>query len=313
MEKLIITAALTGGEFVSKLQTDYVPCTTDEIVEEVVKCRKAGASIVHLHAKDPETGRPHPRPNSMFPEYIKRIRKSEASDIIINVTTGGGRPLPKELAELMGIEQPVTMEEYERTIDKVMEERATFGQEMSSLNMGSINIWEDMGIPIVRNYVFSNPIPRIELWAEYMYKNNVKPELEVYDTGMINTAKTLVKEGKLREPLHVQFVLFGGMSCMSPTPKTLIYCAENIPETWTWSICAPGRHEMEMAALAIILGGHVRVGMEDNIYLEKGVLAKSNAELVAKVVRIAKEFGREIATPNEARQILGLKTRARST
>jgi len=309
MEKLIITAALTGGDYVSKLQTDYVPCTVDEIVEEVVKCRKAGASIVHLHTKDPKTGMPHSDPNSVFPEYIRRVRESEASDIIINVTTGGGRPIPKELAEVMGIEQKITLEEYERTLDKVMEERATFGQEMSSLNMGSINVWVDMGIPLLRSMVFSNPISTIEKWAGYMYNNNVKPELEVYDTGMINTAKTLVKERKLKEPLHIQFVLFGGFSCMSPTPKTLIYCAENIPENWTWSVCAPGRFEMEMGALAIMIGGHVRVGMEDNIYLEKGVLAKSNAELVAKVVRIAKELGREIATPNEARQILGLKAR----
>ncbi|MDH5391273.1 MAG: 3-keto-5-aminohexanoate cleavage protein [Candidatus Bathyarchaeota archaeon] len=309
MEKLILTAALTGGEFVSKLQTDYVPCTVDEIVEEVRRCRKEGASIVHLHAKDPETGRPHPRPNSMLPEYIKRIRESEASDIIINVTTGGGRPLPKELAELMGVEQPVTKEEYERTVDKVMEKRMTFGQEMSSLNMGSINIWEDMGIPLVRNFIFSNPIPRIQLWAEYMYKNNVKPELEVYDTGQINTTKTLVKEGELREPLHIQFVMFGGMSCMSPTPQTMVYCVQSIPETWTWSVCAPGRYEMQMGALAIMMGGHVRVGMEDNIYLEKGVLAKSNAELVAKISRIAKELGRRIATPSETREILGLKQR----
>ena len=96
---------------------------------------------------------------------------------------------------------------------------------------------------------------------------------------------------------------------MSPTPKTLIYCAESIPENWTWSVCAPGRTEMEMGALAIMMGGHVRIGMEDNIYLEKGMLAKSNAELVAKVARIAKELGREIATPDEARQILGLKAR----
>jgi 3-keto-5-aminohexanoate cleavage enzyme len=309
MEKLIITAALTGGDFISKLQTDYVPCTVQEIVQEVVECRKAGASIVHLHAKEPKTGVPHTEPNSVFPEYIRRIRESEASETIINITTGGGRPLPKEIAEVLGLEQKVTPEEYESTLDKVMEERATFGQDMSSLNMGSINIWVDMGIPQLRSFVFRNPISTIEKWAGYMYKNNVKPELEVYDTGMINTAKTLVIEGKMKEPLHIQFVLFGGLSCMSPTPKTLIYCAESIPENWTWSVCAPGRYEMEMGTLAIMMGGHVRVGMEDNIFLERGVLAKSNAELVAKVVRIAKELGREIASPDEARRLLGLKER----
>jgi len=309
MEKLIITAAVTGGEFVSRLLTPYVPCTVDEIVEEVCRCRKAGASVVHLHAKEPEMGRPHPDPNSVFPEYIRRIRESEASDIIINITTGGGRPLPPALAELMGVQQKYTPEEYERKLDQWMEERMKLGQEMSSLNMGSINIWEDMGLEPLRDMIFSNPLSRIERWARYMYENNVKPELEIYDTGMINTAKTLVGEGKLKEPLHLQFVMFGGMSCMSPTPETLLYCVRTIPENWTWSVCAPGRHEMEMGALAIILGGHVRVGMEDNLYLERGVLAKSNAELVAKIARIARELGREIANPDEARKILGLKPR----
>jgi len=193
MEKLVISVGPTGGEYVSKLQTEYVPCTVDEIVEEVAKCRKAGASIVHLHAKDPKTGMPHPDPNSVFPEYIRRIRESEASDIIINITTGGGRPLPKEIAEAMGIEHKITLEEYEKTLDKVIEERTTFGQEMSSLNMGSINVWVDMGIPELRSLVFRNPVSTIEKWAGYMYKNKVKPELEIYDTGMINTAKTLVK------------------------------------------------------------------------------------------------------------------------
>ena len=192
-----------------------------------------------------------------------------------------------------------------------MEERATFGQEMSSLNMGSINIWEDMGIQALRSQIFANPVSRIELWASYMYKNGVKPELEIYDTGHINTAKALAREGKLKEPLHVQFVMFGGLSCMSPTPETLLYCVNNLPAGWTWSVCAPGKFEMQMGALAIIMGGHVRVGMEDNIYVEKGVLAKSNAELVTKIVRIATELGREIATPDEARQILGLKPRKR--
>jgi 3-keto-5-aminohexanoate cleavage enzyme len=309
MDKLIITAAITGGDFISKMITPYVPSTIDEIVEEVVKCRKAGASIVHLHAKEPRTGFPHPDPNSVLPEYVKRIRESEASDIIINITTGGGRPLPKELQEMLGIKQKYSMDEYEATLDKVMEERMKFGQEISSLNMGSINIWEDMGISLLRSQIFSNPISRIEKWAGYMYENGVKPELEIYDTGMINAAKALVREGKLKEPLFVQFVMFDGLSCMSPTPETLLYCVHSIPETWTWSVCAPGKYEMRMAAMAIIMGGHVRVGMEDNIYVEKGVLAKSNAELVEKVVRIAKELGRDVATPDEAREILGLKKR----
>jgi 3-keto-5-aminohexanoate cleavage enzyme len=309
MEKLIITGAITGGEYVSKLQTEFVPCTTEEMVQEAVACRKAGASIVHLHGKDPKTGMPHSDPNSVLPDYINGIRESEASDLIINITTGGGRPLPKEIADMLGIEQSVSPAEYEEKVDSVMEERARFGQEMSSLNMGSINIWEDNQIAQLRGLVFANPLATIEKWAGFMYENNVKPELELYDTGMINAAKVLVREGKLKEPLHIQFVMFGGLSCMSPTPETMIYCARNIPESWTWSVCAPGRYEMEMGALAIIMGGHVRVGMEDNIYLEKGVLAKSNAELVDKIAGIARALGREIASPEETRRILGLTSK----
>lgn len=287
-EKLIITAALSGGEFISRAQTPYVPGSVDEIIEECVKCRKAGASVVHLHAKEAETGGAAQDPNPVLKEYVKRIRESEASDLVINITTGGGRVDPEKM-------------------DEIMKERVTFKQDLSSLNMGSLNLWEDMGLPVLRNVIFGNPVNTIAKWAGFMYENNVKPELEIYDTGQINTAKRLVAEGSLKEPLHIQFVMFGGLSCMSPDLKTLIYCVDQIPSNWTWSVCAPGRFEMEMATGAVLLGGHVRVGMEDNIYLEKGVLAKSNAELVAKVVRIAKELQRPVATPDEARKILSLK------
>lgn len=290
MDKLIITAALTGGEFVSKMVTKYVPSTTEEIVDEVVKCKKAGASIVHLHAKDPDTGLPASSPNAILKEYVEHIKDSEASDIIINLTTGGGRVAKAELVE------------------ELMKERMTFRHEMASLNMGSVNLWTapkgKEGIE--KEAVFSNTIGTIERWAGYMYDNRIKPELEVYDTGQIQTALRLLEQGKLTPPLHFQLVMFDGNSCMTPEPETMIYCVNRLPEDSTWSVCAPGRFEMAMGALAIIMGGHVRVGMEDNIYLEHGVLAKSNAELVAKIARISKELGREIATPDEARKILGL-------
>lgn len=282
MEKLIITAAVTGGDVVSKRLTPHVPCTIDEIVEEVYKSWEAGASIVHLHAKDPKTGSPASDPNPVLREYIRGIRAR--CDIIINVTTGGGRRVPEE------------------KLDEVIRERCGFGQEMSSLNMGTINFW----VPPYMGY-FSNTVQRIERWAGFMQEKGVKPELEVYDTGMINTALSLAQKGSLKEPLHFQFVMIGGTG-ISPTPKGLLYCVESIPENYTWSVCALGRYEMAMAAMAIVLGGHVRVGMEDNIYLSRGILAKSNAELVSKAVRIAKELGREIATPDEAREILNLAT-----
>lgn len=291
MDKLIITAALSGGEFVSKMTTPYVPCTTEEIVDEVVKCRKAGASIVHLHAKDPDTGLPASDPNPILKEYVEKIKESEASDIIINITTGGGR-----------FAEPEVIEEW-------MKERVTFGQEMDSLNMGSVNLWATpKGMEgIEQEFVFSNTLGTIERWSGYMYDNGVKPELEVYDTGQIQTALRFLEQGKLKSPLHFQLVMFGGNSCMTPEPETMVYCVRRLPANSTWSVCAPGRFEMEMGALAVTMGGHVRVGMEDNIYLERGVLAKSNAELVSKIARISKELGREIATPDEARKILNIK------
>lgn len=281
MSKLIITAAVTGGEPVSREMTPYVPCSPEEIVEETVRCWEAGASIVHLHAKEPGTGKPAPDPNPLLRQYIGMIR--DRCDIIINVTTGGGRRATAE------------------KLDEMIRERCWLGQEMSSMNMGSINSW-------VRPHsgTFMNQIPTIERWAGYMREAGVKPELEIYDTGMINAAKMLAERGVFELPLHVQFVMIG-YTGISPTPKALLYCLDQIPDGWTWSVCALGRHELPMGAVAMTLGGHVRVGFEDNIYLRRGELAKSNAQLVERIVTIAGALNMEVATPKEARRILSLK------
>jgi 3-keto-5-aminohexanoate cleavage enzyme len=228
------------------------------------------------------TGKPAPDPNPLLKKYIDMIR--DRCDVIINVTTGGGRRAAEDNLNLM------------------IRERCHLGQEMSSMNMGTINRWTRP-----HNGFFSNTVPRIERWASYMKEACVKPELEIYDTGMINTAKMLVEKGVFVEPLHVQFVMIGKTG-FSPTPKTLIFCLDQIPEDWTWSVCALGRHELPMAAVAMTLGGHVRVGFEDNIYLERGILAESNAQLVERIVTIAGALNIEIAKPTEARKILGLKT-----
>ena len=280
MSKLIITAAVTGGEPVSREMTPYVPCSPEEIVKETVKCWEVGASIVHLHAKEAKTGKPAPDPNPLLKQYIEMIR--DRCDIIINVTTGGGRRATAE------------------KLDEMIRERCGLGQEMSSMNMGSINSW-------VRPYrrTFMNQIPTIERWAGYMRDSGVKPELEIYDTGMINTAKILAEKGVFEEPLHVQFVMIGATG-ISPTPKALLYCLDQILDRWTWSVCALGRHELPMGAVAMTLGGHVRVGFEDNIYIKRGEMAVSNAQLVERVVTIAEALNIEVATPDEARQILGL-------
>ena len=283
MEPLIITAAITGGEYVSKADTPYVPCTVDEIVEETVRCVEAGASIVHLHAKDPETGKPWSGdPNPILREYVRRIR--EEVDVVINLTTGGGRVgVPPE------------------RWDELVRERCRLGAEMMSLNMGTMNRW----MPHPTGEIFLNTLSMIERWCRYMVEAGLKPEHEIYDTGMINVCKMLAERGIVPEPLHVQFVMVGRTGFL-PSPKTLLYCLDLLPENWTWSVCALGRHEIPMATIAITLGGHVRVGFEDNIYLRRGVLAKSNAELVEKVVHIARELDRPIATPEETRELLGL-------
>lgn len=280
MVKLIITAAVTGGEPVSRELTPHVPCSPEEITEETVRCWEAGASIVHLHAKEPGTGKPAPDPNPLLKQYIEMIR--DQCDIIINVTTGGGRRATA------------------KKLDSMIQERCYLGQEISSMNMGSVNSW-------MKPYAgtFMNQIPTIERWAEYMKQAGVKPELEIYDTGMINTAKMLAEKGVFEEPVHIQFVMIGNTG-FSPTPKALIYCLDQIPETWTWSVCAIGRHELPIGAVAMTLEGHVRVGFEDNIYLKKGVLAESNVQLVEKIVSIADALNIEVASPTEARKILGL-------
>jgi 3-keto-5-aminohexanoate cleavage enzyme len=278
--KLIITGAITGGEPMSREMTPYVPTTVEEMIEEAVKCWEAGASIVHLHAKEPHTGKPHPDPNPVLRDYVEGIQRK--TDLICNVTTGGGRRASAE------------------ALDKMIEERCTFGHEIMSMNCGTVNLW----IPPYEG-VFMNDIPRIKKWAGYMKDHGVKPELEVYDTGMINTAKMLAEEGVFDTPIHIQFVMIGKTG-FSATPKTLLYCVEELPSDWTWSVCALGRTELPMGAMAMTIGGHVRVGFEDNIYLSRGELLKSNAQLVKRVVTIAEALNIEIAKPAEARKILGI-------
>jgi 3-keto-5-aminohexanoate cleavage enzyme len=236
MPKLIITAAITGGEPVNREMTPYVPTTLEEITEEAVKCWKAGASIIHLHAKEPHTGKPHPDPNPVLKSYVVSI--SEKTDLILNVTTGGGRRASDE------------------ELDSMIEERCGLGQEMMSMNVGSINLWT----PPYEG-IFVNDIPRITRWAGYMKDHGIKPELEIYDTGMINTARLLTEQGVFSAPVHIQFVMIGKTG-FSPTPKALLYSLDQVPETWTWSVCALGKAELPMGALAMTLGGHVRVGMD---------------------------------------------------
>ena len=168
--------------------------------------------------------------------------------------------------------------------------------EMATLDCGTCNFGGDE--------VFVNTENTIKNFGKILIERGVKPEIEVFDKGMVDYAIRFQKQGFIQKPMHFDFVL--GVQ-MAASARDLVFMVESIPEGSTWTVAGVGRHQFQMAALAIVMGGHVRVGFEDNVYIDKGVLAKSNGELVERVVRLAKELGREIATPDEARQILSLK------
>jgi len=272
MEKLIITAAICGAE-VTKEHNPSVPYTVSEIGEEAEKAYKAGASIIHLHVRN-DDGTPTQDINR-FRECIEEIKR-RCPDAIIQPSTGGAVGMSNE--ERL---QPVNLK-----------------PEMATLDCGTCNFGGDD--------IFVNTENTIKEFGEKMIGLDIKPEIEVFDKGMIDMALRLHKKGFIKAPMHFNFVM-GVNGGISASPRDLVFMKESIPQGSTFTVAGIGKSEFEMAAMSIIMGGHVRVGFEDNVYISKGVLAKSNAELVEKVVRIAKEFGREIATPAEARKILGLK------
>lgn len=269
MNKLIITAALTGAEVTRKNQPN-LPLTPDEIAEAAYQCYLAGASIVHIHARDKEGN-----PTQSYDVYKEIKEKIESKcNIIFQPSTGGAVwHGPDERL------QPVELK-----------------PEMATLSAGTCNFGSD---------VFMNSQEYIEKFAIRMKELGVKPEIEVFERGMIENAKGLVKKGLVDTPLHFDFVLGVPGACPA-TAEDLMYMIRSIPEGSTWTVAGIGRHELPLATMGILLGGHVRVGFEDNVYYERGQLAESNAQLVERIVRIAKELGREIATPDEAREILNI-------
>ncbi len=274
MEKLIVTAAITGSRITRK-ETPYIPITTREIIDSAVEAYDAGASVVHIHVRDPKTGL-GTQDFHLFKEVVEGIRKK--SDVLICLTTSGipGRNLSYE-------ERMVSLE---------------LMPDMASFDAGSLNM--------ERAGVFINPPDFLTLLANRMVVKGVKPELEIFDFGMIGNCLRLAEKGLLKKPLHFQFVL-GVQGGAPATANVLLHMVDSIPMDATWSAIGIGANHLPIAMMAMILGGHVRVGLEDNIYYSKGALAKTNAELVARIVRIANEYGRHIATPDEARKILNLK------
>jgi 3-keto-5-aminohexanoate cleavage enzyme len=273
MGKVIITAAITGSR-ISRDVAPNIPITPDEIAQSCIECWNAGAAIVHIHVRDPKTGL-GTQDLDLFRQVVEPLR--EKTDLLLCLTTSGipGRNLPIE----------------ERLIPLELE------PELASFDAGSINLG---------GTVFINTPEFLEAAAKKMKEKGVKPELEIFDVGMIVTCLRMRDEGHLEEPLHFQFVL--GTPWGSPaTPKSFLHLYEHIPEGSTWSIIGIGKGHLPMSMMGLIMDGHIRVGMEDNVYYQRGEIAKNNAQFVERIVRIAREYGREVATPAEAREILSLR------
>jgi 3-keto-5-aminohexanoate cleavage enzyme len=270
MEKLIITAAICGAE-VTKEHNPNVPYTVEEIGREAESAYKAGASIIHLHVRE-DDGTPT-QSKERFKACMDEVRR-RCPDVIIQPSTGGA----------------VGMTDEERL------QPTELFPEMATLDCGTLNFGGDE--------IFVNTENTIKNFGKIMIDRDIKPEIEVFDKGMIDYAIKFQKQGFIKTPMHFDFVL--GVQ-MTATARDLAFMVDSIPQGSTWTAAGIGRNQFPMAAMAIAMGGNVRVGFEDNTYISKGVLAKSNGEMVEKVVRIANELGREIATPAEAREILGLK------
>ncbi|MDP4104800.1 MAG: 3-keto-5-aminohexanoate cleavage protein [Bacillota bacterium] len=269
MEKLIITVAPTGAQ-TTREHTPYVPLTPKEIADSVYEAWQVGASIAHIHVRD-ENGN-----NTLnldtYKDVVNRIQ--DKCDIIINLTTAGG----------------VAMNDEDRLrVCELSPEMATF--DAGSMNFGS--------------GVFLNSPKFLERLAIKLKEHQIKPEIEVFDVGMIENTMRIIKRGLIDPPFHFQFVL-GVQGGMPATPKNLLFMAENIPAGSTWSAIGASKDQLAINTMSILLGGHVRVGMEDSVYYRKGELAKMNAQFVERIVDLSGTLGREIATPNEARKILGL-------
>lgn len=269
--KVIITVATTGG-FTTRENNPNVPLTPVEIADEVYKCYQAGAAIAHIHVRD-EAGNAT-MDFEKFKETVTLIRAK--CDIVINITTSGG----------IGFNDDERMKPFVELLP-----------EIASYDCGTMN-WQ-------HSTVFENTPAFLERAGKKMQEVNVKPEIEIFDPGMLYTALYYVKKGILKEPLHFQFVL-GAPGGIAATVENLVYLKSILPENATWSAFGIGKESTPILMATLALGGNVRVGMEDNSYLFRGQLAESNVQFVERAKTLIAELGKEIATPDEARQLLGL-------
>jgi 3-keto-5-aminohexanoate cleavage enzyme len=278
--KVIITVAPTGS-VTTKAETPYLPITPEEVIEETVRSYNAGASVVHLHARDPDTGQPTSSVE-IFRMYLDGIR--QRCPIITQITTGGG-------AATLGL----GYDERFRPVEELRPDSA-------SLNAGSMNFGRKL---------FPNPPEVMERYAKRMVELGVMPEFEIYDLSMIQNVDVWIRRPGIVPPPYQNSFVMGVLGGIPPTFKNLLALVESLPQGDTWQVIGIGRHQFTLGVAGILLGGNIRVGFEDNIYLAKGVLARSNAELVEKAVRIIRELGFEVASVEEARGILPLRPRER--
>ena len=297
--KAIFTAAITGGIHTPTM-TPYLPITPKQIADEAVRSWEAGAAVAHIHVRNPETGQP-----SASLELFREvgIEVKARCNIILCFTTGGA--------------QGMTVEERVAVVPALK-------PELASCNFGSMNFayhtivpkydtfkfpWEAKHLSMSEEHLFSNTFRTLQGYLAHFRESGTKPELEVYDVGMINNVVHMIAEGHLQKPVYLQFVMgiLGGIPATIENLVFLLQTARTTIGDFVWSAAAAGRHQLKICATALLLGGSARVGLEDSMYVEKGRMAKSNAEQVEKMIRIAKEFDIEPATPDEVRQMLGLK------
>ncbi len=300
MDKFIITAALTGAIHTPTM-SPYLPITPDELAEEARRASEAGAAVVHVHARDPETGRPS-ADSEIFGEILSKIK--DKSEAVICTTTGGG---------------------FGMTVEQRVKVVNTYSPELASLNAGSLNFalfpvldkikdfkhdWEPQYLAMSEDFIFPNTFKTLREFGEFFAEQDTKPEFEIYDAGMLNNLAFMMSRGNIKKPVYLQFVL-GILGGMDATLNNLVFLHNSardiLGDDFVWSVCAAGKNQFKMCNAALLMGGFTRVGLEDNLYLEKGVMAKSSGEQVEKIARIAREHGLEPATPDDARQILGLK------
>jgi uncharacterized protein (DUF849 family) len=299
--KVIITCAVTGSIHTPSM-TPYLPITPNEIAEGAIGAWEAGASILHLHARNPEDGRPSPDPE-LFKQFLPRIKQT--TDAVVNITTGGGHGM---------------------SLDERIAAAMATKPEMASLNMGSMNFglhqaldkprdwkyaWEPAYLEMTRDFIFRNTFKDIEYVLQTLGEGcGTKFEFECYDIGHLYNLAHFLDRGLVKPPLFVQSI-FGILGGIGADPENLAHMrriADKLfGDQYQWSVLAAGKHQMNFVTQAALLGGNVRVGIEDSIYVGKGQLAKTNAEQVSKIRRILEELSLEIATPAEAREMLDLK------